>query len=214
MSCEKEDIAPNNLSVNQLQQARETGTCTAYFYATKDGSTVSYGVALGDVVLVSFVEGTPAKDIKKILSQYPEFIKVESEFSTETSLITVLRLTPNTTCFAAEQMIASLETKPEVKFALPAFDNGVDEQKNRRLLAMTDELLVGIEPTPEALAQLQAFVASTNSKIVFSYSEEFHLLSVDKTSSGNSFELTTLLNQQGYVTGADPSLVVQALKPL
>ncbi|WP_460892459.1 hypothetical protein [Rufibacter soli] len=214
MSCEKEDIAPNDPSVNQLQLGRETGTCTTFAYTTKDGSTVTYGNALGDVVLVSFVAGTPAREIKKILSKYPEFIKVESEFATETKVFTVLRLTPNTSCYTAEQIINSLETQPEVVLAVPAFDNGADEQKNRRLLAMTDEILVGIEPTPEALAQLQTFVASTNSQIVFSYSDEFHLLSVDKASTGTIFELSSLLNQQAYVVGADPSLVVQALKPL
>ncbi|WP_169788195.1 hypothetical protein [Rufibacter tibetensis] len=165
---------------------------------------VKFGRARGELILVGFAEGMSLQARQQVLGRFPQFQSVEGEIAVDSGIITVVRLAPGSECSDVEKLLTRLVKESSISFANPFFEsNSTDPEAP--ITGLSNEILVFIEEG--SLDKLEQLVAQTNTKIVASYSDEIHVLSVDKNSSGSILNITTLLNQQAFVLGAEPNLV-------
>ncbi|QHL86103.1 hypothetical protein GU926_01025 [Nibribacter ruber] len=207
ISCDSELVAPAGAAQVQTQAAY--GSCRTYQYISKGGEETNYGAAYGEVLLVGFREGMTLKEKEKLVRQSSLYKSIAGEVAMESGLITLVQLKPRSTCADVELLRDQLQRHPDVLFANPAFKAQPGQEGEVAWLGLSNEFLVFIEPGTQA--QLEALVAQTNSTLVFSLSEELHLISVTKTSQGDALALSNLFNQQAFVVTAEPNFVLQAV---
>jgi predicted TIM-barrel fold metal-dependent hydrolase len=203
VSCENELVTPAGATNSQTKEAY--GACRTYQYITKTGEATSYGVAYKDILLVGFRESITAREKQQIVRQSPLYKEIVGEVALDSGPITVVQLKARSTCADVEYLRAQLQRHPDVLFANPAF-NAQDSEI--AWIGLPNEFLVSIETGTQA--QLEALVASTNTRLVFSLSEELHLMSADKNSQGDALAMSNLFNQQAFVLSAEPNFIFQA----
>ncbi|MFB9862538.1 hypothetical protein [Rufibacter immobilis] len=201
-SCEKEYIEPT-LETTTQAEAR-TASCDQYFYFHKVYGKVNYGKAAGEVVLVGFQEGLSLEARQKVLSKYSQFQSIDGEVALDSGIITEVKLVPGATCFDAEKLISKLLKEKTVSFAYPVFEKKTADPEEPAL-GLTNEFMVSIEAG--TLKHLEKLVAITNTKILFSFSDEVHVITSDKKSTGNVLALCSIFNLQGFVQAAEPNVI-------
>jgi hypothetical protein len=206
-SCEKEIVEPTDQSL-ALSAASRTAACSEYSYFNKLEGNVTFGKAWGQLVLVGFLEGLPLEDRKRILKAFTEVDSLEGETYTDSGVITIIRLKAKSTCFEADKLMKALQKHPAVMYANPVFDPATYNPDGYEWVGVSSEFLVSIEGSG-TLAQLEELVHKTNTKILFSFSDEIHILSADKNSSGSILEVVSFFNRESSVTAAEPNLVFQ-----
>ncbi|GGK71256.1 hypothetical protein GCM10011405_19260 [Rufibacter glacialis] len=203
MSCEKEEVEPL-LTGTTASDARAI-SCLNYSYFNKQSGMVDFGKARGEVVLVGFVEGLTMQEKQQLLGRFPHFQGIEGEVAMDSGVITVVRLSTGTNCSDVEKLLVKLVKEPSISFAHPFFEeNPADPEAP--MTGLSNEFMVSIEGSG-TLQELEQFIAETNTKIVFSFSDEIHVLSADKNSAGSILDICTKFNQQAFVTSAEPNLV-------
>ncbi|WP_192821198.1 hypothetical protein [Rufibacter sp. LB8] len=206
-SCNQDTVEPTDASLALSEEAR-TAACTEYSYFNKFEGTVTYSKAWGQLVLVGFAEGLSQQDKQQLLAGFPVVDSLEGEVFTEAGVVTMVRLNPGSTCFEADKLRKALEKYPAVQFANPVFDPEVYNADGFAWVGVSSEFLVSIEGSG-TLAQLEALVNQTNTKILFSFSDDIHILTADKNSSGSVLEVVSFFNRQAAVTVAEPNLIFQ-----
>ncbi len=156
------------------------------------------------MVLVGFAEGMSQAAKQQLLNRYPQVHSIAGELAMDSGIITQVKLVKGSNCFDTEKLLTKLQREAVVSFAHPMFTQD-EEDPNSQRFGLTNEFMVSIEGsgTPE---QLQKFVEQTRTKIVFSFSDDIHVLSADKNSTGSLTDILTLFNQQDFVTVAEPNL--------
>ncbi|MGV3539825.1 MAG: hypothetical protein ACO1OQ_08445 [Rufibacter sp.] len=169
---------------------------------------VTLGKAWGKLVLVGFAEGMTLETRKEFLQQFHRVDSVHGETYLDSGVLTLVQLKANSTCFEAEKLMKELQKLPQVLFANPTFLQRGQEPGTEAWLGVTNEFLVSTEGSG-TLQDLEALVQQTKTKIVFSLSDEIHLLSADKNATGHVLELVSFFNRQPTVTMAEPNLIFQ-----
>ncbi|GAA4296321.1 hypothetical protein [Nibribacter koreensis] len=203
VSCESELVAPAGATNSQTKESY--GACSTYQYISKAGDVTSYGTAYNQIVLVGFREGVSLKEKQQIVRTSSVYKDIVGEVALDSGPITLVQLKPRSTCADVELLRTQLERYPEVLFANPAF---ATQDPEISWIGLPNEFLVSIEPGTQP--QLEVLVASTQTSIVFSLSEELHLLSADKNSNGDALAMSNLFNQQAFVVSAEPNFIFQA----
>ncbi len=208
-SCEKEVVDPSEeaQALALVSESREA-SCQDFSYFHKYDGRVSLGNAWGKLVLVGFAEGVPLQAKKWLLSLHPQVDSIEGETFLYSGVLTIVRLKPNSTCFDATKLMKRLEKHPSVLFANPTFSTPSEDPAVDAWLGVSNEFLVSIEGSG-TLAQLEQLVQKTNTKIVFSLSDEIHILSADKKAAGSVLEVVSQFNEQSFITLAEPNLLFQ-----
>src|SRR5688572_9584146 len=120
VSCEKETVVPAT-ALTEDDNARGAA-CQAYQYQLKNG-IYNLGIARNDYVLVGFANNVMPAQQQAILAQFSVVDQISSDVFMDSGIITVVRLNSSANCQAVENLVASLERKPQVKFAAPVFDD-------------------------------------------------------------------------------------------
>lgn len=201
-SCEKEEVEPT-LQATSVYEVRTAG-CINFSYYNKLSGTVNFGTAKADKILVRFTDGLSLEARRQVLSRYPQFHSIEGEIALDSGILTVVRLVPNADCGDAERFGLKLLREGTVSYVTPFF-NRTSADPEEPFTGLSNEFMVSIEPGK--MAQLEQLIAQTRTSIVFSFSEEVHVLSADKNSSASILEILTLFNQQDFVSSAEPNLV-------
>lgn len=196
ISCDKEIVAPDTATENSSFASNRTGgSCTNYSYQTKTGP-VQLGTANPYEILVEIDNSLSLAQKAAILSKYRPFRAITGEFYTESGLVTIVELKSNTTCLAAEQMMAALELESAVRFALPTFTNG----------GAWDEFIIVLSNSGSERNLLQ-LVANTKTRIVGDpslFGPKTYVISADKGSTGNVYEMISFFNTSSRILYAEP----------
>ncbi|MBC3538164.1 hypothetical protein ACFSC6_00520 [Rufibacter sediminis] len=202
-SCEKEEIEPN-INAEVVSESRGT-YCNEYSYFNKVSGPVSFGSARGGVLLVGFQEGLSMEARHQILSRYSQFKSIDGEIFMDSGVITRVNLTPWSTCSDVERLMERLKREGAVSFAYPFFEPQTTDP-TEAWVGSSNEFMVSIEGNG-TYEQLEQLMARTNTKLVFSFSDDIHLLRADKFSTGNVLTICSIFNQQSFITVAEPNLV-------
>lgn len=188
-----------------MQTKESYGACKTYQSISKAGDVTEYGAAYGQILLVGFRDGVSLREKQQIVRQSPLYKEIAGEMALDSGPITLVALKAKSNCAEVEALRAQLQRHPEVLFANPAFNT---QDPEIAWIGLPNEFLVSIEAGTQP--ELEALAATTNTRIVFSLSEELHLLSADKNSQGDALAMSNLFNQQSFVVSAEPNFIFQA----
>jgi hypothetical protein len=189
-----------------LPYESRTASCTNYVHEGKNGDNIRLGNAKGDIILVGFAADLSLENKESVLAKYPFYERMDGEVSMDSGLITKVVLKPEATCFEAEKIIKDLQKQTGVFFALPTFLPSPEQQGTYAWVGLSNEIIVSLEEgTP--LDKFEAALAATGAQVVFSLTDEIHVVSVDKTSSGNALAVAKQFNALDFVATAEPNLI-------
>lgn len=203
-ACQIGGMEPSVTTLVLPYEAR-TASCTSYSYIAKDGTETSFGPARGGEILVGFKPDVTLEAQQRLLDQFPFFDRLDGEVMMDSGEITKVLLLPEATCFEAEKTLKALRKLEEVNFATPVFNPTPSQVGTYEWVGLSNEFLVSLEEGN--LEELNQLVAQTNTSIVFSLTDEIHVLSADKNSTGDALELSNSFNQLPFVTSAEPNYI-------
>jgi hypothetical protein len=206
LSCENDLIESAELDNATATETLVNG-CIQYKYYNKGyGTTIQYGNARGEKIIVGFAEGTTLSQQQRILGRYPQFKSISGEVTLDSGVLTIVDLYPGSTCSDVDKLLGKLLKEGAVQVAYPFFESSSTDP-SEPWVGLSNEFMVSIEGSG-TLQQLEKLVAKTRTRIVFSFSDDIHVLAADKNSAGHILDILTLFNQQSYITVAEPNLVV------
>ncbi|WP_205503295.1 hypothetical protein [Rufibacter psychrotolerans] len=179
--------------------------CRNYSYFNKVYGTVQFGAVRGEKILVGFAEGLSAEDRHRILARFPQFHSIDGDVYMDSGLITRVALYPGSTCEEVEKLLEKLEREPAVQFAYPFFESA-SADPTEPWVGLSNEFMVSTEGSG-TFAQLEQLMAQTKTKLVFSFTEDIHVLRADKNSTGDVLRICTIFNQQPFITVAEPNTI-------
>jgi hypothetical protein len=194
ISCEKEMVAPENAAMAASPDRR--ATCQEYSFTNINGF-FNLGTAVGNEVIVGFNGTVSLQQQQQIFRQFKEIKGIIGPMNTESGEVTIVELRPGTNCAKTDKLIQGLENIASVRFALPGLQDGT----------YWDEFYVFLAPTATE-ADLVQLTLSTNTKIVADPTVTgfgAYMISADKLSAGNVFEMITLFSQSPIIEVAEPN---------
>jgi hypothetical protein len=202
-SCEKEVVEPT--ISEELYLDGRAANCSNFSYFNKQSGLVQFGQARSEMLLIGFQAGMSLKARQTVLGKFPQFSTIDGEIPMDSGVITRIQLHPGSSCADIEKLLQRLKKESSVSFAFPFF--GEDATTPEVVWqGLTNEFMVSIEGRG-TYAQLKQVMALTRTKLVMSFDENIHVLSADKNSIGNIFEVLTIFNVHPAIAVAEPNVV-------
>ncbi|MFC6999278.1 hypothetical protein [Rufibacter roseus] len=205
-SCQIGGMDNSSVTAMVLPYESRIASCDSHSYTTKDAETIDLGTARGDVILVGFKPNLTLEERQQIIRLFPFTNEIDGEVTMDSGIITRVKLISDATCFEAWKTLKELEKHESVLFANPAFNPTPQDAGTYQWIGLTNEFIVALEEGTSQ-EQFNALLKETNAAVVFSLSDEMHVVSADKNSTGNALELTTLFNSKAFVAGAEPNFI-------
>jgi hypothetical protein len=179
-ACQKDNVLPDRVTPASDIIAKGE-ICNAYYFSTKT-NTVPLGQALGSEIVIGFYGTVPLPQQQKIFKKFKAYQAVSRQLSTLSGPVTFISLKPGTSCSQTEALVENLEILPLVRFALPALQAGT----------YWNEFIIHLESgTEDELFQLAANTKTTIVADPTSLWPGVYMISTDKHSKGNVFEMAS-----------------------